>query len=55
MIKPSIEDITALNSEKVTLVLMTARNNATAYSRNAEVTYYVYGHEHTEYITLGAK
>ena len=55
MIKPSIEDIAALDSEKVELVLMTSRSNSTAYSRTAEITYYVYGHEYTRQITLGAK
>ncbi len=55
MIKPSIEDIAPISSADVTLVLMTNRSNSTSYSRNATLTYYVYGHEYTVPLTLGAK
>lgn len=55
MIKPAIEDISPLSSADVTLVLMTSRSNSTSYTRNASLTYYVYGHEYTVPLTLGAK
>ncbi len=55
MIKPAIEDIMPLDSEEISLVLMTSRSNSASYTRTAELTYYVYGHEITMPLTLGTK
>ncbi len=55
MIKPAIEDILPMDSEKIELVLMTSRSNSASYTRSAVLTYYVYGHEITMPLTLGAK
>lgn len=55
MIKPAIEDIDPMSELDVTLVLMTGRSNSTSYTRNAVLTYYVYGHEYSVPLTLGAK
>ena len=53
MIKPSIEDIAAFSAEQITLVLMTTRS--ASYTRNATLTYYVYGHEFNVPLVLGSK
>ena len=43
MLKPTVEDVAALNEQLVSVVIMTDRltNN---YTRSAMLTYYVYGH-----------
>lgn len=43
MLKPTVEDVAALNEQYLSVVLMTNRLT-NSYTRSATLTYYVYGH-----------
>lgn len=53
LLASSVEDVPAFSEQLYTVVLLTSRNTA-SYARSAELTYYVYGHEHKAALQLAS-